>query len=297
MLAISLALAASLGFAGSAILARAGMQGIKPLPSTLISLAVSSVPAVILALIFASSDIKALPLIALLWFLGLGAVNFLGGRALNYQAIGRVGASRSSAILGTTAVFSAIFAISITGERPHFLVLLGTAAVVIGLVIATGDSLRRGWGGDRRSLVGYLLALAAAASYGGATVAAKELTQAYGSPLMVSGFGLIFGLALLSPIAGRQAVHDLRASRSSPGFVVYAGLSGLASGAAVNLLYFAVREGDVVVVAPVVAVNPLLTLLLAHIFIAQLESITRRLVVGVTLTVLGILVVVAGSFA
>jgi len=47
----------------------------------------------------------------------------------------------------------------------------------------------------------------------------------------------------------------------------------------------------------VVAVNPLLTLLLAHIFIAQLESITRRLVVGVTLTVLGILVVVAGSFA
>jgi len=297
VLAISLALAASLGFAGSAILARAGMQGIKPLPSTLISLAVSSVPAVILALIFASSDIKALPLIALLWFLGLGAVNFLGGRALNYQAIGRVGASRSSAILGTTAVFSAIFAISITGERPHFLVLLGTAAVVIGLVIATGDSLRRGWGGDRRSLVGYLLALAAAASYGGATVAAKELTQAYGSPLMVSGFGLIFGLALLSPIAGRQAVHDLRASRSSPGFVVYAGLSGLASGAAVNLLYFAVREGDVVVVAPVVAVNPLLTLLLAHIFIAQLESITRRLVVGVTLTVLGILVVVAGSFA
>ena len=252
MLAIFLALAASLGFASAAVFARAGMEGIKPLPSTLISLTVSAVPAVILALVFASSDIKALPLIALLWFLGLGAVNFLGGRALNYQAIGRVGASRSSAILGTTAVFSAIFAISITGERPHFLVLLGTAAVVIGLVIATGDSLRRGWGGDRRSLVGYLLALAAAASYGGATVAAKELTQAYGSPLMVSGFGLIFGLALLSPIAGRQAVHDLRASRSSPGFVVYAGLSGLASGAAVNLLYFAVREGDVVVVAPVV---------------------------------------------
>ena len=295
MLAIFLALAASLGFASAAVFARAGMEGIKPLPSTLISLTVSAVPAVILALVFASSDIKALPLIALLWFLGLGAVNFLGGRALNYQAIGRVGASRSSAILGTTAVFSAIFAISITGERPHFLVLLGTAAVVIGLVIATGDSLRRGWGGDRRSLVGYLLALAAAASYGGATVAAKELTQAYGSPLMVSGFGLIFGLALLSPIAGRQAVHDLRASRSSPGFVVHAGLSGLASAAAVTLLYFAVREGDVVVVVPVVAISPLVTLLLSHIFIAQLERITRQLVVGTCLTVLGVLVVVTGS--
>jgi drug/metabolite transporter (DMT)-like permease len=295
VLAISLALAASLGFAGSAILARAGMQGIKPLPSTLISLAVSSVPAVILALVFASSDIRALPLVALLWLLGLGAMNFLGGRTLNYLAIGRVGASRSSAILGTTAVFSAIFAISITGERPHFLVLLGTAGVVIGLVIATGESLRRGWSGDRRSLVGYLLALAAAVSYGGATVMAKELTLAYGSPLMVSGFGLLFGLALLSPLAGRQTVHDLRASRPNPGFVVYAGLSGLASAAAVISLYYAVQRGDVVVVAPVVAINPLMTLLLAHLFIARLENITRQLVVGTALTVIGVLIVVAGS--
>jgi drug/metabolite transporter (DMT)-like permease len=297
MLAIGLALAASVGFAGSAIFARAGMQGIRPLPSTLISLAVSSVPAVILALAFALSDIKALPLVALFWFLGLGAVNFLGGRTLNYLAIGRVGASRSTAILGTTAVFSAIFAISLTGERPHFLVLVGTAAVVFGLVIATGESLRRGWSGDRRSLVGYLLAVAAAVSYGGATVMAKELTHAYGSPLMVSGFGLLFGLVLLSPLAGRQAIHDLRASRPHPGFAVFAGLSGLASAAAVITLYFAVQQGDVVVVVPVVSINPLITLLLAHLFIAQLERINRQLVIGTALTVLGVLVVVAGSMA
>ena len=295
MLSIGLALAASLGFASSAIFARAGMQGIKPLTSALISLAVSSVPAIVLVLVFASSDLKALSLVALLLLLGLGAVNFLGGRTLNYLAIGRVGASRSSAILGTTVVFSAIFAISVSGERPHFVVLLGTAGVVVGLVIATGESLHRGWGGDRRSLVGYLLALAASVSYGGATVMANELSEAYGSPLMVSGFGLMFGLALLTPLAGRQAFRDLRASRPDPEFVLYAGLSGLASGAAVTLLYYAVREGDVVVVAPVVAINPLVTLLLAHIFIAQLERITRQLVVGTVLTVLGILVVVAGS--
>jgi drug/metabolite transporter (DMT)-like permease len=297
MLPIGLALAASLGFASSAIFARVGMQGIRPLPSTLISMTVSSVPAVVLALVFASSNIKALPLVALLWFLGLGAVNFLGGRTLNYLAIDRVGASCSTAILGTTAVFSAIFAIFITGERPHFLVLVGTAGVVIGLVIATGESLHRDWSGDRRSMVGYLLAVAAAVSYGGATVMAKELTQAYGSPLMVSGFGLLFGLVLLSPLAGRQTIDDLRASKPNPGFVVFAGLSGLASAAAVISLYFAVQQGDVVVVVPVVSINPLITLLLAHIFIAQLERITRQLVVGTTLTVLGVLVVVAGSMA
>ncbi len=295
MLAIGLALAAGLGFGSSAIFARAGVQGIKPLPCTLISLAVSSVPSVILALVFASSDIRALPLVALLGFLALGAVNFLGGRAQNYLSIDRIGASRSSAILGTSAGFSAIFAIAIIGERPHFLALLGTAGVVVGLVIATGDSIRRGWSGDRRSLLGYLQALLAAAAYGGGNVIAKELTQAYGSPLMVSAFGLLCGLVLLSPLVGRQAIHDLRASRSAPGFVVFTGLSGLAAAAAVISLYYALQRGDVVVVAPVVATNPLVTLLLAHLFVAQLESITRQLVVGTALTVLGVLIVVAGS--
>ena len=295
MLAIGLALAASLGFGSSAVFARAGMQGIKPLPSTLISLAVSSVPTVILALVFASSDIKSLPPVALLWFVGQGAVQFLGGRTVNFQAIGRIGASRSGAILGTSAVFASIFAIAITGERPSFLIVLGTAGVVVGLVVITGESFRRGWSGDRRSLVGYLQAVFAAASYGGATVMAKELTQAYGSPLMVSGFSLVFGMLLLSPLAGRQAVRELQASSPNPGFAVHAGLSGLSSAAAVILLFYAVQEGDVVVVAPVVSSNPLITLVLAHLFIARLEKITRQLVAGTVLTVLGILIVVAGS--
>ncbi len=96
---------------------------------------------------------------------------------------------------------------------------------------------------------------------------AKELTEAYGSPLMVSGF------------------------------VVHAGPSGLAAAGAVILLFYALQEGDVVVVAPVVASNPLTTLVLAHLFIARLEKVTRQLVVGTALTVLGVLIVVAGSAA
>ena len=295
MLAVGLSLLAGLGFACAAIFARAGMQGIKPLPSTLVSLVFSFVPALVLALVFAFSDIRALPLAAFLWLLGLGAVNFLGGRAQNYEAINRIGAARSSTILGTSAVFATIFAMTITGERPGALVLLGTAAVVAGLIATTGDSIRQGWGRDRRSLLGYMMALVAAGSYGGTNVLAKELTQDYGSPLVITAISLLFGIILLWPLAGREALAGLRASRGDQTFVVYAAMSGLAAAAAIISLYYALQRADVVVVSPIVSINPLLTLLLAKLFIARLENITRQVVLGAAVTVAGVLMVVIGS--
>ena len=295
MLPVGLALLASVGFGSSAVFARIGMQGVKPLSATLISLIVSCILTVPLALIFAWPDIRALPPIAFFWILCLGAVSFLGGRAQTYLAIDRVGASRSGVIIGTSAVFAAIFAIAITGERPHFLVPLGTVAVVIGLVISTGVSLHRGWIGGRRALIGYALALGAAASYGGSNPIAKELTQAYGSPLMVSAISLIFGVLLLTSLAGRDALRDVRTAATDPGFVIFAGLSGLSAGAAVILLYYALQRSDVVIVSPIASTNPFVTLLLAHMFISRLERITRQVVYGSMLAIGGIILVVVGK--
>lgn len=295
MLAIALSFLAGAGFGTSAILARLGTQRLQPLPSVFISVIVSAVPTIILALVFAKGDIRALPPLAFLGFLGLGAVNFLGGRAQTFGAISRIGATQSSTILSTSAVFSAIFAISLAGERPHFLVALGTAAVVVGLVIGTGQSVRHGWVTDKRAILGYLMAVGAAASYGGTNVIAKELTQAYGSPLMISAFSLIFGVLLLAPMAGQGAVSAIRARTAGWGEFFFAGLSGLSSAVAVIALYYALQREDVVVVSPITSAYPLLTILMARIFISQLERITKRLVMGATLTLTGVIVVVIGS--
>ena len=54
MLAAGLTLAAALGFAGNATFARIGMQGVSPLPSSLISAVASFLPALLLALLFLS---------------------------------------------------------------------------------------------------------------------------------------------------------------------------------------------------------------------------------------------------
>ena len=293
--AIALSLLSGLGFGSAAVFARFGMQGMSPLSSTLLSVVVSFLPTLLLALIFALSDIKALPAVALFWFFLLGVINFLGGRNFSYQAIGRIGASRTAAVLSTSAMFAAIFAITITGERPHFVVLVGTVVVVLGLTAALGNSIRDGISDNRGVLIGLGLALVAAASYGGTNVIAKELTEEYGSPFMVSAFGLFFGIILLSPLAGIQTVREVRASRGNPVFALSAGLSGLAAATGVGALYFALQRADVTVVSPIVSTNPIVTLVLAQIFISRMENLTKWLFIGVGITVAGVIVVTVGS--
>ena len=293
--AILLSLLSGFGFGSAAILARVGMQGMSPLPSTLLSVVVSFCPTAFLALVFAFTDIKDLPPVALFWFFLLGVVNFLGGRTSSYQAIGRIGASRTAAVQSTAAVFASIFAITLTGERPHFVVLLGTLTVVIGLTTALGNSIREGVASNKGMLIGFGLALVAAASYGGTNVIAKELTEEYGSPLMVSAMGLFFGIILLLPLAGANTVREVKASRGNPRFALSAGLSGLAAATGVIALYFALERSDVTVVSPIVSANPIFTLILAQIFISRMENLTKWLFLGVGITVLGVITVTVGS--
>ncbi len=293
--AIALSLLSGFGFGSAAVLARVGMQGMSPLSSVLLSVVVSFCPTLLLALVFAFSDIKDLPLVALAWFFLLGVVNFLGGRTSSYQAIGRIGASRTAAVQSTAAVFASIFAITITGERPHFVVLLGTLTVVLGLTAAVGNSIRGGVANNRGVLIGFGLALVAAASYGGTNVIAKELTEEYGSPLMVSSLGLLFGIILLWPLAGSSTVREVRESRGNMKFVLSAGSSGLAAATGVITLYFALERADVTVVAPIVSTNPIFTLILAQIFISRMEDLTKWLFLSVGVTVVGVAIVTVGS--
>ena len=170
MLAVGLSLVTGPGFASAAIFARVGMRGAGPLSSTLISTVASLLPSVVPAIAFALSEIRALTPTGFLWLLFLGGVRLLGGGTQSYMAIDILVGSRTSAILGISTVFAAFFAITLASERPDLVILAGIAGVVLGLIIATSDFISRGWSGDRRSPVGYIVALGAAASYRGTNV-------------------------------------------------------------------------------------------------------------------------------
>ena len=299
MTAIGLSFLAIMGFGSATILARLGMGQAGPMAIVFISLVTSFAASGILAGIFAHSDFATMPLIVLAWCVMLGAFNFLGGRNLSYLAVGRIGASRAGAIVGTSAVFASILAITITGERPHWVVPIGSVVVVLGLATALGRNIKDTVGGSgvtsRAALIGYLLAFGAACCYGTTNVVVRALTLDYTSPLVVSTISLLFGILLVAPVAAKQAVAAIPVARQSPGFLVYAGLSGLAAATGVNCTYFALQRAEVVVVAPIVSANPLFTLILAALFLSVQENVNRWLVLGTFITVGGVALVVLGS--
>ena len=301
MTAIGLSFLAIMGFGSATIFARLAMTRVGPMPVTFYSLCFSFAASGILAVIFASGDFITLPLVVLAWCVMLGTFNFLGGRNLSYLAVGRIGAARAGAIVGTSAVFASILAITLTGERPHWVVLVGTVVVVGGLATALGKNIMETAGGQsagrRVAFIGYLLAFGAACCYGTTNVVVRQLTIDYTSPLVVATISLFFGILLVAPVAAKQAVAAIGELRQSPGFMVYAALSGLAAATGVNCTYFALQRAEVVVVAPIVSANPLFTLLLAALFLQQQENVNRWLVLGIAVTVAGVALVVLGSHA
>ena len=301
LLSLGLACIAVLGFGSSAVLARLGMQAMRPMPSALVSMVASTLLAGTLALIFELDAIIAMPAIAMVWLLGNGVLSYIGGRSQQYVAISLIGASRVTPIVGSAAIFSAIYAITltrigVTGFDEHLNVLLGvgTIVVVIGLALTGGNFLRQSWGSDWHSVLGYVLAILAAACYGAGTLSGRVLSIQFGSPLIMAAGSMFFATLVLSPIFGREAVQKTTSSGWAPLFVF---LAGFAAACAVISLYFAVtREGSsILVLSPIVSCNPLVTLVLARLFLRQSETITKELVIGTLMAVGGVALVVVGG--
>jgi uncharacterized membrane protein len=68
-------------------------------------------------------------------------------------------------------------------------------------------------------------------------------------------------------------------------------LAGVASAAGVLCVFLALERGAVVKVSPVVALNPLVSVVLGQVFIRHLERLSWLLAVGIAVMVGGVVVV------
>ena len=310
MLGIALSLLGALGLAGTVVLSRRGMPGVHPLLTNVVIVLVGIPVAAVLVLAFAFPDIGEIPRAVLPWIVLLGTVQLAVGRSTGFFAVNMIGASRTSLFFGVQAPFAALLAVTLGGESLSILVAVGTAVLVVGLLLASGDSMLQGWRADRRYLVGCVLAVATGASAGAANVIAKTAIGVFDSPLliaclgMVAGLivllliaclGMVAGLIVLSPPVGVAAVLDRSIRTVDRKSLVFVSLAGLTSVAAFAAPVFAVQQVDVVVVAPLYSTFPLWTLLLSHMFIGRLENVTLRLTVGATLAVAGVVAVSLGG--
>ena len=140
---------------------------------------------------------------------------------------------------------------------------------------------------------GYIFAVCAAAIYGLMAVLGKMITTEYASPMIVSGFSLLFGLLITGVIFGKNSVSNLSISPLS-GYLYMLG-AGCASAFGVSCWYLALSKAPVVLVTPIIAVNPLVAIGLSLLFLKKLEIVTKKTIWGAILVVFGVVLISLGS--
>ena len=138
-----------------------------------------------------------------------------------------------------------------------------------------------------RPVSGYLFALSAGASYGLAQVLTRQGVTEYTTPLAGVTVSLFFGMVGMTFLIAKDLRTSFVSTSFSRGVLLFA-LAGLAGSGGVLINYIALSVAPVVVVSPVLGVNPLVTLVLAALFLRGLERVTRRLMVGSGLVVIGV---------
>ena len=148
-------------------------------------------------------------------------------------------------------------------------------------------------GEGRRTLQGYLASVGSAAGYGFGTYFAYLVIRDGVPPMTATFFSLVFGLLLMAVLFPRPALVDLKLA-SLRGWVVVS-MSGLASGFGVTSFYLSLDRVSVVIASPVAGANPLVAILMTHIFLQRLERVSVKTVIGAMLVVAGVALVTIGT--
>ena len=294
-LAIGFSFLAAVGFAGGNVLIRLGMQRVPAPTATFFTVSTGAVLLLVLAFALNLPDIKALTPKAFVWFAVMGAIAYPLARVLNNRAIGMIGVARAAPVVSLQSIFVFGLGVAFLGERPNLLVSAGTPMVVCGLVMVflTQGNANSTDGPPSKKNLGFLLAAAAAFAFASRDVISRHVVTEVADPLVTVAFALALGGLMLLAVIHRDVVRSLR--RLPGGYIGLCVLAGICAGLAVASLFQALSRAPVTVVSPIAASSPLFALLLAHLFLQRLESISLMLVLGTFLSVGGVVLVVLGA--
>ncbi len=132
-LGVGFALVAALGFGATAVLARLGMQHVRPTTGTAVSLIVGAVVTMAIAFSLHAAEIFALAAAAFGFMFLNAALSYPVGRLFNFIGVQLAGASRASIIVGAAPLFSAGLAVWLLDEKISAPVLAGTVLIIIGI--------------------------------------------------------------------------------------------------------------------------------------------------------------------
>jgi len=281
-----LALGAAFCFALALILTQFGLRTMPSWRSPLYSIGGALVVAWLAALLFV--DWRSFNLDAALIFAGVGCIFPVVVSILAVRSNERLGPAVAGAVGNVTPIFAVLGAVLFLGERLGLLQLAGLAMVVGGVALL---ALRGGTGGRHWSVWVLGLPLAAALVRGAIQPAIKTGLALWPEPLAAAAIGYALSSVVIVSLVGRRALREGPAIRSG---VLWFLAVGFANGSATFLLYAALGLGSITVVAPLVALFPLMGVVMSWIFLRgeQLHAIG---LLGILVSVGGVILLLLGG--
>jgi drug/metabolite transporter, DME family len=274
----------ALCFSVAHVFVRRGLIHSNALTGSLISLGTSA--AVFWLLVLTLIPLSALETPAVGYFIAGGIFAPAIGQTLGYIGMERIGVARSSPIVNTSPIFSSILAVIFLGEVWVFQNMIGTCLVILGVVIlSSGNRAKGDW--QKKDVIYPVLA---AMAFGISTTLRKTGLTSVPVPILAAAVtvGTAF-VVLVVIIQFRGGLRMLKLSRKSAGWLFTA---ALVNTGAILSFFYALNFGQIVRVEPLVACNPLLTILWTGIFLRQIEQLSGRIVLGAFVTVTGTVLVV-----
>ena len=145
----------------------------------------------------------------------------------------------------------------------------------------------------RDILFGYAAAIGAAACYGTLAVLGRKIATDIAPPLVANSFSMILGTLVLTLIFQSHIRRDFKVRPEKRGWLFVA-LAGCASTWGVTCWFLALGEAPAILVAPLAAVHPLFTVLLALVFLRGVERVTARTILGTLMVIGGVILITFG---
>ena len=282
------ALQAAFCFSVAHIFVRRGLVHSNALTGSLISLGTSATGFWILAVLLA--PLGLLKNSAMGYFAAAGLFAPAIGQTLGYIGMERIGVARASAIVNTSPIFSSMFAVLLLGELWLAQNILGTCLVIAGIAVLSSAraSVATDW--RRKDIVFPLLG---AVAFGISTLLRKRGLVEVPDPLLAAavtvGSAFFFFLLIVGFRSGQSA---LKFERRGTAWLFAAALVNMG---AILSFFSALNLGKVVRVEPLVACNPLLTILWSALFFRGLEQLTPRDIFGAVIIITGTVLVVTAK--
>ncbi len=276
-----LALCAAMSWAVGSIFVRLGSRNIAPLPGVVLSLW-SSLTVVTVALLIRGIERPTLPGVAIFALAGLVGTSM--GRILSITSISKLGATRTAPLMAASQpIVTVILGIFVLAETIAISRAAGIALTLTGVLVVVRSGQRQSPlapapGGDpiepgAQSLRVLLWPLAA-----GTAFAVADLIRKTGMQIMDDAFlGGVIGVSVALGVWGTvlvvrgEAPALIRVARSRDAKWFMA--SGAGSGAAQVFVLSALRDGDLSMVGPILAIQPILITIMARLFLNKLENV------------------------